>query len=524
MVSNSSDRSVLVIDDDAEVRYSLQRVLSASNYQVLCAASGREGIDVAEKETPAVIFLDNRMEGISGLETLQHLRNINPNIMVILMTAFSTTQTAIEAMKFGAYDYIVKPFDTKRVLNLTVNALKAYEDLEKADSAYTPLLNINDYQEGIVGSSRAMHEVFKVIGQVSTSDVTVMITGESGTGKELVAHCIYQHSHRANCPFVAVNCAAIPENLIESELFGHEKGAFTGATQQRIGRFELSDQGTIFLDEIGDMSLSTQTKILRVLQDGELQRVGGSETIKVGVRLIAATNKDIEKMVEENLFREDLYYRLNVVRLKLPPLQERKSDIPHLVDFILQELAKEEKLSVKQVSSEALNVLMKYDWPGNVRELENVIHRSAVVARGDVILVKNLPQEILDKGGLTTETEENINGTVEKDVKETELIGSNPPFIHEGKKPEPANADQSPSTTRQAESKATDDTIQGNVMDRLYHEVREMTNKDILHEIEREMIQRALKETGGNQVKAAAILGITRSTLRKRIEQFSLKF
>ena len=502
MVSHHPDTSILVIDDDAEVRYSLQRVLSARDYQVCCAASGNEGIEVAEKEMPAVIFLDNRMEGMSGLETLQHLRNTNPRAMVILMTAFSTTQTAIEAMKFGAYDYIVKPFDIKRVINLTENALKAQQDLEKAGTEYTQLLNIDDYKEGIVGSSQPMQEVFKVIGQVATSDVTVMITGKSGTGKELIARCICQHSHRANGPFIAVNCAAIPDNLVESELFGHEKGAFTGATQQRRGKFELCDQGTIFLDEIGDMSLPTQTKILRVLQDGELQRVGGSETIKVDVRLIAATNKDLEKMVHDNLFREDLYYRLNVVRLKLPPLKDRMGDVPQLVDFMLQELDKEGKTGVKQISSEAMSVLMNYDWPGNVRELENIIHRSAVVAQGDVILTKNLPQEILDQVGTSADLEQEPQQELDTEVKDTELIGS----------------------TRSENFNATKDTKPEDTMDILYQAIREKTDKDILQEIEREMIQRALKETNGNQVKTAAILGITRSTLRKRIEQHALKY
>jgi two-component system nitrogen regulation response regulator GlnG len=502
MVSSLPEASILVIDDDAEVRYSLQRVLSARDYQVSCAANGNEGIEMAEKEMPTVIFLDNRMDGMSGLETLQHLRNLNPHVMVILMTAYSTTQTAIEAMKFGAFDYIVKPFDTKRILSLTENAIKAQQDLVKAGAEYTPLLNIDDYKEGLVGSSQEMQEVFKVIGQVAVSDVTVMITGKSGTGKELIARCICQHSLRANGPFTAVNCAAIPDNLVESELFGHEKGAFTGATQQRMGKFELCDKGTIFLDEIGDMSLTTQTKILRVLQDGELQRVGGNETIKVDVRLIAATNKDIEKMVSENEFREDLYYRLNVVRLKLPPLKDRKGDIPQLVDFILQELAQGGKVGIKQIASEAMSVLMKYDWPGNVRELENIIHRSAVIAQGDVILAKNLPQEIFDNVKSSDAVEQEPEETADSEVMESELIGS----------VSAENSETAPGANP------------GDIMDRLYQNIRGKTDKDILQEIEREMIQRALKETGGNQVKTAAILGITRSTLRKRIEQFSLKY
>ncbi|MCC5835868.1 MAG: sigma-54-dependent Fis family transcriptional regulator, partial [Opitutales bacterium] len=271
-----SSAKILVIDDDSEIRYSLERVLSAREYAVSTAPSGEEGIERAEKEAFDVIFLDNRMQGMSGMEALQHLRSVAPNAMIILMTAFGTTQTAIEAMKFGAFDYIIKPFDIKKVLGLTERAVQAHRDLvDSATEQYSPLLDSEDYKEGIVGDSEPMQEVFKMIGQVATSDVTVMVTGESGTGKELIARCIWQHSLRAKKNFIAVNCAAIPDNLIESELFGHEKGAFTGASNQRIGKFELCDGGTLFLDEIGDMALQTQTKILRALQEGEIQRVGG---------------------------------------------------------------------------------------------------------------------------------------------------------------------------------------------------------------------------------------------------------
>ena len=259
---------------------------------------------------------------------------------------------------------------------------------------YKPTINSEDYKEGIVGSSPVMQDVFKIIGQVTASDVTVMITGESCTGKELVARSIWKHSHRAGKPFIAVNCAAIPDNLIESELFGHEKGSFTGATGQRLGKFELCDGGTIFLDEIGDMALATQTKILRVLQQGEIQRVGGVDTIRVDVRILAATNKHLEEMVKAKTFREDLYYRLNVVRIKMPPLRERPEDIPQIVDFCLQNLLKQRKARSSKVAPEAMSVLVRHRWPGNVRELENVIYRSAVIAQGETILLKDLPAEI----------------------------------------------------------------------------------------------------------------------------------
>ncbi|HEY3755907.1 MAG TPA: sigma-54 dependent transcriptional regulator [Opitutaceae bacterium] len=385
---------ILVIDDDAEIRYSLSRVLSSRGYQVQEAPGGEQGIALVRTgPLPDLIFLDVRMTGMGGIETLQHIRSVSPKQLVVLMTAFGTAQTAIEAMKYGAFDYVMKPFDPAKVIALVENALKVHADL-RAAGEYKPTINTEDYKEGIVGSSPVMQEVFKVIGQVTASDVTVMITGESGSGKELVARGIWKHSHRAGKPFIAVNCAAIPDNLIESELFGHEKGSFTGATGQRIGKFELCDGGTIFLDEIGDMALATQTKILRVLQQGEIQRVGGSETIRVDVRILAATNKDLEEMVKLKTFREDLYYRLNVVRIRMPALRERAEDIPVIVDFVLQNLLKQKKARVGKMSAEAMSLLAKYRWPGNVRELENVIYRSAVIAPGDTILVKDLPPEI----------------------------------------------------------------------------------------------------------------------------------
>ena len=384
---------ILVVDDDTEVRYSLNRVLSSQRYTVQEAPSGEEGVAAVKRQAPDVVLLDNRMTGMTGLETLQHIRSVNPKQLVILMTAYGTAQTAIEAMKFGAFDYVVKPFDPPKLIALVESALRTQADIRSAGGVQ-PVINSEEHKEGIVGASGPMQQVFKIIGQVATSDVTVMITGESGTGKELVARSIHRHSHRGARPFVAVNCSAIPENLIESELFGHERGAFTGATAQRLGKFEVCDGGTIFLDEVGDMTPATQTKILRVLQEGEIQRVGSSETLKVNVRVIAATNKDLETLVKEKDFREDLYYRLNVVRLRLPPLRERVEDVPQIVDFFLQNLAKAKKTKARKVSPEALAILCRHNWPGNVRELENMVYRSAVIAQGDAILPKDLPEEV----------------------------------------------------------------------------------------------------------------------------------
>ena len=520
MAVSTKSPTILVIDDDSEIRYSLERVFSSRSYRLLSAASGEAGIEIVRAESPNVIFLDIRMAGMSGLETLQHIKSIDPNPMVILMTAYGTTQTAIEAMKFGAFDYLMKPFDAKKVIGLTEGALRAYEDLRRVKD-YRPVINSDDYKEGIVGHSEAMQTVFKVIGQVASSDVTILITGESGTGKELVSRCVYQHSQRHDKPFVAVNCAALPENLIESELFGHEKGSFTGATGQRSGKFELCDGGTIFLDEIGDMSPATQTKVLRVIQEGEFQRVGGSKTIKTDVRLIAATNRNLEEMVKEKTFREDLYYRLNVVRIRLPSLRERKEDIPELVEYCLQKLEKNRRSRVKKVSPEAAAVLSAYDWPGNVRELENVIYRSAVLAQGDAILLKDLPEEILAAARVRKPAEakapvaeamaasdDEISSRFASD-RIPESVAPDPLEEAAGVEPGPA-AVSAPRTMEEA-------------FDELYSRMREESHDSVLDTLEREMILRALRETGGNQVKASGVLGITRATLRKRIDQFSLK-
>jgi two-component system nitrogen regulation response regulator GlnG len=481
MSDSSKPPVILVIDDDAEIRYSLSRVLSSRKYQVTEAASGEQGIALVKKSPPDLVFLDIRMGGMNGLETLQHIRSTNPKQMVVLMTAFGTAQTAIEAMKFGAFDYIMKPFDPQKVLSVAETALKAHADL-RAVGEYKPTINSEDYKEGIVGSSPVMQEVFKIIGQVTASDVTVMITGESGTGKELVARSIWKHSHRANKPFIAVNCAAIPDNLIESELFGHEKGSFTGATGQRIGKFELCDGGTIFLDEIGDMALATQTKILRVLQQGEIQRVGGTETIRVDVRILAATNKNIEDMVRTKTFREDLYYRLNVVRIRMPALRERTGDIPGIVDYVLQTLEKNKKTRVKKVSPEALAVLTRQRWPGNVRELENAVYRSAVVTQGDSILLKDLPQEIRESAA--------------------ELPAASP----EG----------SPAT---AASPAAGAPSLEAALDALYAQLKADRKEPILDFVEDELIQRTLKDESGDLAKAAERLGLTKAALKKRTEK-----
>src|SRR5437868_9858851 len=311
---------LLLIDDEADVQYSFRRIFDGSGVEISTASSGEEGLRLIPKAKPDLVMMDVRMGGITGLETLRRLRQTYAKLPVIMMTAYGTTQTAIEAMKLGAYDYVLKPFDVPKLQELVFSALKAAHDMKRVVS-YQPLLESEDYDLGVVGRSQAMQNVFKLIGQLAASDATALITGESGTGKELVARAIYHHSRRSEKPFLAINCAAIPENLLERELFGHEKGAFTGATVQRIGKFEQCNGGTIFLDEIGDMSLPTQTKILRVLQNGSFERVGGNQPVSVDVRVIAATNKPLEKAVSDKEFREDLFYRLNVVRVQMTTLR-----------------------------------------------------------------------------------------------------------------------------------------------------------------------------------------------------------
>jgi DNA-binding NtrC family response regulator len=347
--------------------------------------------------------------------------------------------------------------------------------------SYEPLLESEDYDLGIIGRSEPMQTVFKTIGQVAGSDATVLITGESGTGKELVARAIYHHSQRSERPFLAINCAAIPEQLLESELFGHEKGAFTGATSQRIGKFEQCHGGTLFLDEIGDMSPSTQTKILRVLQSGVFERIGGNQSIQTDVRIIAATNRPLEQAVGEKTFREDLFYRLNVVRIRLPALRERPQDIALLVDYFLKKQAQAAKSAVRSVSTEAMQKLMAHPWPGNVRELENAIHRAVVLSKGDVVGISDLPPEVLgavaDKG--------------------SEILPLEPAL-------------QQPTTPEQLATA-------------LFEWAKTHPDLPVIPAVERELIRQALLETQGNQVKAARLLGITRATLRKRIERFQLR-
>jgi two-component system nitrogen regulation response regulator GlnG len=472
---------LLLIDDEADVQYSFQRIFDSPDIELTTASSGEEGLRIIPGLKPDLVIMDVRMGGLTGLETLRRIHHADPKLLVILMTAYGTTQTAIEAMKLGAYDYLLKPFDVPKLKEIVFNALKAASDMRQVVS-YQPLLEKEDYELGIVGRSEPMQQVFKLIGQLAASDATALISGESGTGKELVARAIYHHSNRSQKPFLAVNCAAIPEQLLESELFGHERGAFTGATLQRIGKFEQCNQGTLFLDEIGDMTPATQTKILRVLQSGAFERVGGNQSIAVDVRIIAATNRPLEQAVAARQFREDLFYRLNVVRVHLPPLRERREDIRLLVNYFLKAFAKEHQGAPKSIAPGVIRALEKYHWPGNVRELENVLRRALVVSKGNAILPVDLPPEITGLGSAA-----GIPGTVSL----------------------PAGEGSTADIAAMARQ--------------LFQWARRDPKLKLIPAVERELVIQALKETSGNQIQAAKLLGITRATLRKRVEKFGIQ-
>lgn len=477
---------LLLIDDETDVQYSFRRIFASPLIELHTASSGEEGLERMQVVKPDLVIMDIRMgSGMNGLETLRKLREIDGRLPVIIMTAYGTTQTAIEAMKLGAYDYLLKPFDVPKLKEIVHDALKASKAMRQTVS-YQPLLESEDYDLGIVGRSACMQEVFKLIGQTAGTHATVLITGESGTGKELVARAIYTHSRRSQQPFLAINCAAIPEQLLESELFGHEKGAFTGATTQRVGKFEQCNGGTLFLDEIGDMSLATQTKILRVLQGGAFERVGGNQVVKVDVRVIAATNKPLEEAVAQKLFREDLFYRLNVVRIRLPALRQRTEDIRLLVDYFLQKFGRKSGSTSRCVHPEALRLLEGHQWPGNVRELENVIQRALVVCKADTIMATDLPPEVTAARLETTQM-----GAGERVA----------PVV-------PAAA-------------GVDDVAK--LAAALFDWARSKPAAKVLPAVERELVICALEETKGNQVQAAKLLGITRATLRKRIEKFGIQ-
>lgn len=449
--------TIMIVDDEESVRDFLQEVMEDAGYTVITAPDGGTAFKIMETTIPATVLLDIRMPEIDGLKVLNRLRKKQLQTPVILMTAFGTTDLAIQAMKEGAFDYIIKPFNLDELL-LTVK--KAVEMNRLADEVVTlrgELGQSSLSMDALIGDSPAMREVYKNIGRVTNSKITVLIQGESGTGKELVARAIHYNSERRNGPFVKINCAAIPENLIESELFGHEKGAFTGANFKKPGKFELAHNGTIFLDEVGELSLPTQAKLLRVLQEREFERVGGTKNVVVDVRILAATNKDLEKCVQEGTFREDLFFRLNVVKIWLPPLRDRNEDIPGLVNYFLQNACKESGRSVSGITPEAMQLIVSYDWPGNVRELRNVCEQAVVMARGPVIVPENLPF-----------------------------------FLQESNK------------------EISDMVMPGRTL------------KEIVTEVEKQVILKALRENNWNRTQTAQALGLNRRSLYAKMKEYGL--
>jgi two-component system response regulator AtoC len=384
---------ILIVDDEEQMRELLAKVLERDGYQVTTASDGGQAMAILEKEPVDLVVTDVRMPGLDGMEALTGIKELNPEIVVIIMTAFGSIDQAVQAVKEGAYDYIDKPFKIDEML-LTIKKALEERRLRHEVSTLRQELHTRYHFENLIGKSRAMQEVFRLIEQVAGSRSTVMVYGKSGTGKELVARAIHYNSLRASKAFVAVNCAAIPAELLESELFGHEKGSFTGAIATKVGKFELATGGSLFLDEVGSMRLDLQAKILRALQEREIERVGGTRTIKIDVRVIAATNRDLKKAVEEGTFREDLYYRLNVVPITLPPLRQRRDDIPLLVEYFIAKYNREFNRKVRGFSAGATAALYHYDWPGNVRELENVIERAVALAQGETISLRELPLDI----------------------------------------------------------------------------------------------------------------------------------
>jgi len=382
--------TILLVDDEPHILELLSVALEDEKYRILKAKNGKEALIQFKKEKPCLVLLDIRMPDVDGLEVLRQIKESNQTSSVIMMSAYGAMETVLEAIKRGAYDYLTKPVDLEKVKVLVRRALEAQKLAEEVTSLRSKVKE--KYQlENIVGKHPKMFEVYKMIGRVMDNKATVLIFGGTGTGKEVVARAIHFNGPLKDEPFVAVDCASLPSDLLESELFGHEKGAFTGAVAQKIGKFELANKGTLFLDEIGNLTLATQVKLLRFMQEKRIERVGGTKSIELDVRIITATNLDLEKAVKEGSFREDLYYRLNVITIPLPPLRERRDDIPLLVEHFLQKYRSESKRKTKYVLPETMDLLMRYDWPGNVRELENVIERATVIGKSEAILIEDLP-------------------------------------------------------------------------------------------------------------------------------------
>ncbi len=467
--------TLLVVDDEPSILYFFRQAFTEPEVTLLTAASAAEGVAAVEQDRPDVVILDINLPDASGLDTFRRIHQIDAKIPVIFITGHGTMATAIEAMRLGAYEYLLKPLELDQLTDLVERAF-AISRLMRVPAVIPEGSGADEQSDTLLGRCPAMQEVYKAIGRVAPQNVTILILGESGTGKELVARALYHYSHRAQGPFLAINCAAIPENLLESELFGHEKGAFTGADRRRVGKFEQASGGTLFLDEIGDMTPLTQTKILRVLQGQEFERVGGNEAIKTDVRVIAATNRDLEKMVEEGTFRGDLYYRLNVYAIRLPPLRERGDDLPLLASHFVRRFAAELRKDVRGLAPEAMDLLRRYPWPGNVRELQSVVKQALLQTTGQIVLPEFLPAALRTRDAGPDEAE-------------------GPSFDFGGLTTFIRDQVRAGSTTLHADYQAL---------------------------TERHLFTELLRHTGGNLSQASRILGITRATLRTRLNALDL--
>jgi two-component system nitrogen regulation response regulator GlnG len=467
---------LLVVDDEPNVCYGLQKALTSDRLEVLMAGTAQEGLERVREHSPDAVILDVRLPDMSGLQAYQQIRQIDPRLPVIIITAHAATETAIEATKLGAFEYLLKPVDLHQLREVVERAVQVHR------LSHVPV--IADDVEGetavadrLVGRSAVMQEIYKSIGRVAPQDVTVLILGESGTGKELVARAIYQHSRRSRAPFLVINCAAIPEALLESELFGHERGAFTGADRRRIGKFEQANGGTILLDEVGDMSYAVQAKLLRLLQQQQFERLGGNDTIQTDVRVIAATNQDLAGLVAAGRFRQDLYYRLNVFTLQIPPLRERLDDLPLLVDYFTHQINRELGRRVFGLAPETMDLLRRHSWPGNVRELQSTIKHALVHATGEVLTSECLPENLR----LAPAAARSPAAAAEEPLLEVAqhvrgLLGSGQPEI--------------------------------------YRAVHDAVDRVVLAEV--------LRHVKGSQVEAAELLGVSRNTLRAKLRALGL--
>ncbi len=462
---------ILVVDDEDELRRILSNYLKSKGYEVICASDGDEALDRVIEEDPDIVILDIKMHRMDGMTMLNRLRGFNNNIAVIILTAHRSESTAMEAIRLGAYDYISKPFQLERIDVTIRNALRLHK-LEDEVTYLKDELQEKFRFKNIVGTSPKMQAFYKLLERVVTTDVTVLIRGATGTGKELIAQAIHYNSRRKDKPFLSVDCASLPETLVESELFGYEKGAFTGANTQKLGKLEIANGGTLFLDEIGNLPVDVQVKLLRVLENREIERLGGNRPVKIDVRLITATNEDLEKAVKEGRFREDLYYRLNVFFMELPGLKERRSDIPLLANHFLQFFKKTHEKEIKGVSSKAMKLLLQYEWPGNVRELRNVIER-AVLLTDDVIKPEHLPPAMqkIEKASRHNRDEMTLNMDVRL----------------------PA----------------------GTHLKTITHKVSEA--------VERNLILRTLKSTNWNRFKSAQLLGVDYKTLYNKLKLYKMR-